>query len=153
MRETARYDLRPHPADGGERRAVLLVDGDEAGTVPGAVLEAQYQAGPEALLFLSHDIPFEEQLDILLLDAAARPLERVSLYSAYATGSFRPLALTGPDALSFRFFGGPPWQVRILPRARWRRPFSDPHGVHRARRFSTRIEVRPLAAPSQEDET
>lgn len=153
MRETSRFNLSPLPADGGERQAILRADGAEVGLVPGAVLEAQYETAQGTLLFVTHEIPFEEQLDILLLDDAAHIAERVSLYGAYTTGAFEAEAIIGPDTLRFRFFGGPAWQARLLPQARWRWPFSDPPGVHRARTFSKRIEVRPVTALSGEQET
>ncbi len=105
---TARYAVRPRPAEQPED-SDLLRDGAETGTVlPGVVLEAQFALGDEALLFLTYDVPFEEALTICLLDARDRLAEQVTLGGPYTTGHLHDLLIDGPDRLCFRFFGGAP---------------------------------------------
>ena len=145
MRAISRYRLQPEPDTGEERRSTLLREGRPIGKVPGVVLEAQFEARSGDLLFVSHDIPFEEQLDILLLDPDGRLLDRVSLYGAYVTGVFRAGGIIDDATLRFRFFGGNPFELHILPKLRWRLPFSDPAGVHRENRLRKQLDLRRVA--------
>jgi len=96
------------------------------------VLEAQFALGGEALLFLTQDVPFEEALAICLIDAQLRLAEQVTLGAPYTTGHLHDLRIDGRDRLSFRFFGGAPYRLRIAPRPCWRVPvLSDPPGAWR----------------------
>lgn len=144
MRASTRYAIQPMPDTGAARTATLLRDGLPVGQVPGAVLEGQFESPAGDLLFLTHDIPFEEQLEILLLGADGRQCDRVSLYGAYATGSYRSGAVVDDRTLRFHFFGDAPWQVQILPQPRLRLPFSDPPGVHRQTGLRKLLDVRRL---------
>ncbi len=122
-------------ADGTEgARSFLIRDGADTGiVVPGCILEAQYSARGETLLFITHDIPFEECLEIILLTDSGTIADRASLSGAYATGNFRDAKPSGPDTIEFEFFGGHCWRVRLLPRPSFRLPMfsSEPAGVHR----------------------
>jgi hypothetical protein len=144
MRASTRYALQPRPDTGGERTATLLRDGRPVGVVPGVVLDAQFEAAAGDLLFVTHDIPFEEQLEILLLDADGHQRDRISLFGAYTTGAYEAGAVIDENTLRFRFFGGAPWQVRILARPHWHLPLLDPRGVHRQARFRKQLDIRLL---------
>lgn len=142
MQPATRYALHPAPDAGDERRSLLLRDGARVGEVPGAVLEAQYETPGGDVLFVTHDIPFEESLEIVLLDPRGGVLERVSLRAAYATGAFEAGPSGDPAALTFRFFGGPAWELRVLLRPVWRLPFSDPPGTYRQSVLRKRLDLR-----------
>ncbi|HEY4171513.1 MAG TPA: hypothetical protein VGM42_00690 [Rhodopila sp.] len=136
------YSLRPIA---GEERSVLLNYQSDTGlVVPGRVLEAQFTAASGSLLFITYDIPFEEQLDILLIRADAVIVDRASLRAALTTGSFRNPSISEPDTVCFDFFGGHRWRARILPRARFRVPIaSDAIGVHRPFSWWRHLIVEP----------
>jgi hypothetical protein len=144
MRETHEYALRPLEQGEGEARSMLSRNGVETGLiVPGCVLEAQFACATGALLFITHDIPFEEQLDICLVEGAVLK-DRASLYGAYSTGDFRNVAIAGEDRVTFDFFGGHRWQARVFARPEWRLPgvtSREPAGVHRGLSLSCHFAV------------
>jgi hypothetical protein len=136
MQPTTRFDLVPTADSEGERRSILWRDGRATRTiVPGCVLEAQYEVGDRALLFATHDIPYEEQLEIMLIDAADEIVDGATLVRANATGAFRAGRILDERRLAFAFFGDEPWMVEVLGAPGFRRPFSDPPGVSRRRPF------------------
>ena len=99
--------------------------------VPGRCLEAQYCSNPLTLLFLTHDVPYEEQLEIVLIRDDRVVLDHVSIGGGLTTGNFRDAAIEPPDVVSFSFFGGHRWYARVLPRPRLRLPIATCAGVHR----------------------
>jgi hypothetical protein len=127
-------------ADGAGSR--LLRSGRDTGTVvPGVMLEAQLALGDEHLLFLTHDIPFEEQLEICLLDRSDKLVDRVWLAGANTTGNFRNL-VTGVRGARFDFFGTRQWRVTVLDRPRFFLPVVGlPLGAHRRFGFCRRVLV------------
>jgi len=135
----------PAAASGAEPCARLYRGGTDTGTVvPGAVLEAQLAAERGWLLFISHDTPFEEQLDLTLIDRAYRIVDRASLYGLYTTGNFRDLTLEPDDSAVFDFFGDHAWRVTLLERAQFRLPvarLSEPAGVHRRFGFTRHFAI------------
>jgi hypothetical protein len=98
-----------------DRRSRLLRRGADTGTVvPGIVLEAQIALDRGWLLFTTHGIPFEEGLDITLLDGASKIVDGAALFGAYATGTFKNLVLATDDTVVFDFFGPQSWRVRLF---------------------------------------
>jgi hypothetical protein len=85
------------------------------------------------LLFITHDIPYEERLEIVLLTPDGRIADRASLWGSLTTGNFRNARASGPDSIEFDFFGGHRWRARLLPRRSFRLPMRgwEPAGVHR----------------------
>jgi hypothetical protein len=65
------------------------------------------------LLFLTDDTPFEEMLNIALIDLDDGVKEILTLGGAYLTGSFADLHIL-PNAVEFRFIGETTWRVEIL---------------------------------------
>ena len=119
-------------ADGIAPRSELLLEGNPTGkSVAGSLLEAAFKTDRgELLLFTTDDTPFEELLNIQLLDAQLDPLDAAVLGSAYSTGSFEFLQTEGPSALLFRFIGDTDWTVDIWPSCRLRAPWcKDSVGV------------------------
>ena len=129
------------PAEFKEGRVAVLLDGRETGLeLKGQILEAALEAPGGWLLFLTHDVPYEEQLDLVLLDEDLRVRERASLGWIETPGLFEDLRTQG-DSAAFRFIGSE-WRVRVLPKPRWRLPLIGPVGLTRPPGLSTRLEVR-----------
>ena len=128
-----------------DRRSRLLRQGEDTGTVvPGIVLEAQIALDRGWLLFTSHGVPFEEGLDITLLDAACAIADGAALFGAYATGTFRNLVLASDDTVVFDFFGPRSWRVRLFDKPQFRLPVPwlvEPPGVHRKFGFTRHFAV------------
>ena len=128
-----------------DRRSRLLRQGEDTGTVvPGIVLEAQIALDRGWLLFTSHGVPFEEGLDITLLDAACAIADGAALFGAYATGTFRNLVLASDDTVLIDFFGPRSWRVRLFDKPRFRLPVPwlvEPPGVHRKFGFTRHFAV------------
>lgn len=141
----------PQPADGEEPRSELLQDGQRSGRIlAGAVLEAAVQWGDQHLLFITDDVPYEEALRIVLIDADLQPVDAAELGAAYSTGSFTDLVLLPPDTLSFRFIGGTTWTVRLLHQDQFRLPLvSEPRGVSRRLGFTRRFVVDGAPEPER----
>src|SRR5690242_12795781 len=106
MRMAQEFSLDALPVTPGreayeERRSRLLRRGEDTGAVvPGTVLEAQIALDRGWLLFTTHGIPFEEGLDITLLDGSCAAVDGAALFAAYATGTFRNLVLATDDRSS-----------------------------------------------------
>jgi len=141
------------PAVQGEPpQAEVLIAGRRTGwQVGGAVLEAALRCDDKLLLLLTDDVPHEESLSIHLLDADGELLDTAWLGAVYATGMFDALRIEPPDSVTFHFFGGTEWIVRVLARPGWRLPWTlDIPGVHRRwgwrRHFVVRGRPRPATA-------
>jgi len=143
MERTDRLSLADMRERDGERwSAVLDGAGAASGLIPGAILEAQFQAADGAfLVFTTQDVPFEEQLDLVLLDRELRVLDRATLAAAYATGALRDLRLDAGDSASFSFFGQDRWRVACSLTPRWRLPRLGPPGLQRAPRLRSRLRL------------
>lgn len=116
--------------------------------IEGATLEAAVEWSSAYLLFITDDVPYEEMLRIVLLDRNLDVLDSALIGGPYSTGSFSSLELRAPDTVRFRFIGGSPWTVRLLPARGWRLPLlSEPRGVHRPFGFSRRFVVDGSPAP------
>ncbi|MEZ5627219.1 MAG: hypothetical protein R3E34_06810 [Rhodocyclaceae bacterium] len=131
----------------------ICADGQPTDTiVAGAVREACVGCDRYYLLFMTDDIPYEDALHIHLLDPDMRLVESAQIGAPYATGSFRSLQLDALGAVSFEFMGGTTWTVRVWDRPRRHIPFlSDPRGVSRRLRFSSRLQIdgAPVPAPAR----
>lgn len=146
MQTVATFAIDPKPEASGETGSRLLRNGQDTGTiVPGIVLEAQLAHHGEHLLFLTHDIPFEEQLEICLLDKSDKLVDRVWLTGANTTGNFRNLEMGPGGSATFDFFGTRKWRVTVLDRPKLFLPIIDRHlGVHRKLGFASRLLVQPI---------
>ena len=140
MQPKPHLSLRPLPPQADTApRAELLRDGRPTGcTVPGAVLEFAVDIGGRHLLFLTDDVPYEEVLGIVLLDAGFQLLDSASIGRAYHSGLFAHPRLVEPARVEFEFMGNGSWAVDVLAAPRLRLPFmpdaagvSRPFGLHR----------------------
>ena len=116
--------------------------------VDGAVLESAVECDGRYLLFLTDDVPGEDQLSIHLVDGQGRLLDSARIGAMYSTGSFSGSTLREPNAVAFRFIGDADWSVEVFDKARLQMPFvAEPRGVSRPlglRRWF-RVEGRPAA--------
>ncbi len=119
-----------------ERRSRLLKFGVPTSLIiPGCRMEAQLLSQSAVLFFVTHDIPFEEQLEIILVDQSGHLLDVASLWGALTTGKFRELDIISEDRVEFGFFAGRRWIVQILSRYEPMVPFwrMEPIGAHRSK--------------------
>lgn len=139
------------PGEDAPPQCEILRNGQATGClVPGAVLEMAAQWQAFYLLFTTDDTPFEELLQIHLLDADLRLLDSATLGGIYATGSFSPLESAEPDTFRFRFIGDTDWSVQVLPEVGFRVPlWSEPTGVSRPLGFTRHFIVRGQPQPER----
>ncbi len=113
---------------------------DTGQDLPGAVLEVSLKADNEWLFFLTHDIPFEESLEICVLGSNFEVLDRATLMAPNATGSFEDLQILSEQRVRFRFLGKGFWELELLKTPGFRLPLmSEPLGVVRRIGFSRRF--------------
>jgi len=113
---------------------------DTCQDLPGTVLEASLKADNEWLLFLTHDIPFEESLEICVLGSNFEVLDRAALMAPNATGGFEDLQILSEQRVRFRFLGKGFWELELLKKPGFRLPLmSEPLGVVRPFGFSRRF--------------
>ena len=134
-------------------RSQVWMNGTATGqSVDGAVLEAAVDCGGRYLLFMTDDVPAEDQLSIHLVDRDGRLLDTARIGGIYATGSFSSLRLHEPASVSFRFINGTDWTVEVFDGPRLRLPLvSEPRGVSRPLRLRCwfRVATHPLGPLSQ----
>lgn len=154
MDSITRFSVWPccDPQDRTREISRLYDHGRDTGVlVPGLVLEAQMRVGDLWVLFLTHDCPYEEQLDILCLNRALEIVDQAALFYLYSPGIFRVLSSAASRALRFEFNGEGSWVVEFFDRPQPRLPFfSEPFGVWRSfgfRRWFRLSRHRSGAAP------
>jgi hypothetical protein len=115
----------------------IMIDAVPAGKIiGGAVLEAALKWNDYVLLFLTDDVPFEEGLNIYLLDAKLNVLDSAQIGWMYSTGIFSNLDLTASNIVRFRFFAEQVWTLKLLPEKEFALPIiSDPLAVSRPFKF------------------
>jgi hypothetical protein len=100
------------------------------------------------LLFLTDDTPFEEMLNIALIDLDDGVKEILTLGGAYLTGSFADLHIA-PNAVEFSFIGETTWRVEIPASPFVKVPFTgDPRGVSRSVAVKHYIKITANPAPA-----
>jgi hypothetical protein len=124
--------------------------------VDGAIFEAALRWNEYVLLFLTDDVPFEDGLNIYLLDANLDIVDSAHMFFIYSTGIFSDLDLTQSDTVRFCFFGGIVWTLKLFHKKTFALPIiSDPRGVSRPFTFFRRFRIygRPLPETSQPENT
>ena len=131
---------------------VLIAENGTGITVPVQILEAAVQVDDKRLLlFLTDDTPFEEMLNIALIDLDDGVKEILTLGGAYLTGSFTDLHIA-PNAVEFSFIGETTWRVEIPPSPFVKVPFiGDPRGVSRPLALRHYIKITASPAPARTD--
>ena len=149
------YSIRlvtPPSSDTIPKSEVIAAGVPTGKIVDGAVFEAALRWNDHVLLFLTDDVPFEEGLDIYLLDANLDVVDSAKMCVMYSTGIFSDLDLTQPDAVGFRFFGGIVWTLTLFPEKKFSLPIiSGTWGVSRPFAFFHRFQIsgHPLPETSQ----
>ncbi len=109
----------------------------------GACLEACFKTQTGYLVFMTENCPFEETLDIHLLDEHLNVLDSASLFWPYNTGKFRLLKKMEPNIVTFKFFDSAEWMVRVEKTKITHIPFfSEPKGVFRKLTLSRHFTIR-----------
>lgn len=140
-------DISIHAIDtpeGASPFCELLLCGNPTGiTLPGAVFEAALRVGGYLVVFTTDDCPFEESLNVILLNNSLEVLENVSLWAWYSTGSFLLQTAKTDQSIFFRFMGD--WRVEILPKDSFYLPYiSDPVCVQRKLTFFRRLKFTSI---------
>lgn len=132
-------------------RSAIIVNGELSDKIVlGSVLEAVIHWNDLYLLFLTYYVPYENTLNIHLLDKDLNLLDSVMLGSIYPTESFSSLQLLKPNKINFRFIGGKDWKIELLPKPVFSIPFfSDPIGVSRKFSFKKRFTISSNPVPKQ----
>lgn len=114
-------------------RSQVLVNGKAVNSfITGAIFEACIKYRDFYLVFMTDDIPYEDALNISLLDSEYRVLDYAALSWPYSTGTFRLLDFSRPNTVAFEFFGETTWKIELSSRKRIIIPFfSEPRGVWR----------------------
>ena len=125
---------------------VLIAENGTGITVPVQILEAAVQVDDKRLLlFLTDDTPFEEMLNIALIDLDDGVKEILTLGGAYLTGSFTDLHIA-PNA------GETTWRIEIPPSPFVKVPFTgDPRGVSRSVAVKHYIKITANPPPARID--
>lgn len=149
------YSIRtitPSTSD-AEPTCEVIVAGTATGRVlQGAVFEAALKWNEYTLLFLTDDVPFEDTLNIYLLDQHLNVEDYARMYFMYSTGIFSDLDLTENDTVRFRFLGEKVWTVRLFAEKKFVIPIvSDPLGVHRPFKFFRRFQLSGLPLPKLQE--
>lgn len=145
--------------------AVRVITASDADTVPlceiiftgkatgvvveGAIFEAALRWNDYTLLFITNDVPFEETLNIYLLDRYFHVADYAHMYFIYSTGIFSDLDLTNADTVHFNFLDEKRWTLSLFPQKRFVVPIlSTALGVHRPLTFFRRFQLsaHPLQA-------
>lgn len=131
---------------------VLIAEDGTGITVPVQILEAAVQVDDKRLLlFITDDTPFEEMLNIALIDLDDGVKEILTLGGAYLTGSFTDLHIA-PNAVEFSFIGETTWRVEIPPSPFVKVPFiGDPRGVSRSVAVKHYIKITATPPPARID--
>ncbi|MEH3413829.1 hypothetical protein [Phytobacter diazotrophicus] len=131
---------------------VLIAENGTGITVPVQILEAAVQVDDKRLLlFLTDDTPFEEMLNIALIDLDDGVKEILTLGGAYLTGSFTDLHIA-PNAVEFSFIGETTWRIEIPPSPFVKVPFTgDPRSVSRSVAVKHYIKITANPPPARID--
>lgn len=108
------FTLRREPSASS---GTLLHEGRDTGfRIEAAVLEAPFQVQPGLyLLFFSDDNPYEEQLQVVLLDGHFRLLDGLALGQPYTPGVLSGVQPEGEHRIAFTFFSDTPMLLKVHP--------------------------------------
>ena len=114
--------------------------------IEGADVETCIAINDDYLVFTTNDCPYEETLNITLINSANQILDQASIFWPYGTGSFNFERLIEPNKVVFQFFAEKLWQVELFEDKKLVLPFiSEPTGVWRKLKLSHRFKVSEIA--------
>jgi hypothetical protein len=129
--------INPPTSETTPKSEILIAGVSTGKVVDGAVFEAALQWHEYTLLFLTDDVPFEDTLNIYLLDAALNIIDSAHMCFMYSTGIFSNVDLTQADTVRFCFFAERTWTLKLFSEKKFALPsISDPIGVSRPFKFS-----------------
>lgn len=149
---------------GYSTRAITAVDSDElpmceliiaktnTGKIfQGAVFEAALKWNNYTLIFLTDGVPFEDALNIYLLDENLNVTDYARMYFMYSTGIFSDVDLTEADTVHFHFLGEKRWTLKLFNEGKFYIPIlSGTLGVFRPFSFFRKFHL--FAQPSSSPE-
>jgi len=109
------FTLQPPPDQAPSRRSRLFYRGQAVADLDGRSLEFQFQCGPDYLLLLTEDNPYEETLHVYLLGPDLKLLDRLDLENPYSSGILADVQAVSERRLEFSFFGNDRWRLTVLP--------------------------------------
>ncbi len=110
--------------------------------IEGACVEACIQLKDEYLIFTTNDCPFEETLNIYLIDAENNVVDSASIYWMYSTGMLSDLTIKNPNTIGFTFFKDTPWNLEVFEKPQMMVPYiSEPKGVFRKMKLKRRFRI------------
>lgn len=145
--------LRHEPTSKTPGKYEILIANKGTGiTVPVQVIEAAILVDEnQLLLFLTDDVPFEEALNIALIDLKSGVKEMLTLGGAYLTGTFSDLKIYD-NAAEFSFIGDTTWRVEIPGKPFRQFPFiGDPRGIWRPLALKHYIKITANPSPAYFD--
>lgn len=132
---------------------VMISEAATGKILEGAVFKAALKWHEYILLFVTDDVPFEEGLNIYLLDSMLNVVDSAKMYFMYSTGIFSNLDLSQDDTVRFQFFGDEVSILRLYDKKKFAIPFlSTPLGVHHQLTFFRRFEISRLSPATRSTE-
>lgn len=121
----------------------VILAGEGTGKVlQGAVFETALRWHDYTLLFVTDNVPFEDTLNIYLLDRHLNVADYARMYFIYATGIFSDIDLEEDDTVRFDFLGEKRWVLKLFSKKKFFIPvLSDTFGVHRPFSFFRRFQL------------
>jgi hypothetical protein len=120
---------------GNEYLSICFDDQDTGLILPGVSLEKQVLYMENWFLFITHDCPYEERLDIIALNRCFKIIDSSTTEWITAGGFFENIFVDSPNSFVFDFIGNKPWRVEFFDHPRFLMPcFSEPRGVWRSLR-------------------
>ena len=116
----------------------------------GAVIEGLVEYQNNFLVFLTNDIPSEEQLNIYYISSNFEILDQAVLGGMYATGNFGGLRVSEPNEVRFTFIGATEWKIQIYENSVPHIPlFGDSKGVSRPLKLSCYFKITGVPKPEK----
>lgn len=125
-------------------KAELCIHGKNTGiTIPAYYLETAILLDDgRYLLFVTEDVPYEESLELLLIDIKQDIQEHVTIAIPYGSGTLREMRLYA-NHVEFSYFSDEIWRVEVSSSRFFRFPFQDGFLVTRHPfRFSYFIHIK-----------
>ena len=146
MQFTTKIGLKKHVKDRSKQTEfaeIILNDQPTQLIIEGVYLEAAIKLSAQPyLLLVTHDIPFEETLDLILFDAKEkRILDSLWIGLMYETGNLENLYLQD-NFIHFDFLRQMPWRLSISEQSRFRFPIAIDAMIHRPFRLLTYLHLK-----------
>lgn len=115
--------------------------------IEGADVECCIEVNNDYLVFTTNDCPYEETLNITLINNTNQVVDQASIFWPYGTGSFKLEQINAPNKVVFQFFAEKLWQVEIFEGKKLVLPFiSEPTSVWRKLKLNHRFKVSEVVS-------